>query len=229
MRNQRLILLAPLLILPIVGFQAFGSHESQELKHPNAFHSASERQPNSKTKFIQLVIQLNTPEQSSMAEDVLHFIAKRVRPHHFVEVSNLAENGVNVIYSKAANRRAIQGLRRLLDGDSSTPNLDPIPSDEADLVKAVQRFSDRLHQLQGKEPIYLYLVSAGTSNPQIIAQIKAICESIPQEYLTQAYLYAIGLSPENRLPMASGFAAIGSHVEFAGQEYSEWIQLIRKF
>lgn len=226
MKNVAGPLLAALLIFPTVGFLTFGS---QELKHPNGSHNPSDRQPNSTTTFIQLAIQLNTPEQSSIAEDVLHFTARRVRPRHFVEVSTVAENGVNVIYSKAANRRAIQGLRSQLDGDPSTRNLDPIPSDEAALVKAVQRFSDRLNQTQGKEPIYFYLVSAGTRNPQIIAQIKGICESIPQEYLAQAHLYAIGLSPENRLPMASGFAAIGSHVEFAGQEYSEWIQLIRKF
>ncbi|MBE9114870.1 hypothetical protein IQ249_03065 [Lusitaniella coriacea LEGE 07157] len=176
-----------------------------------------------------MVLQPNTSESASLTEDFLYFFSREVRPHHWVEVSVVTNSGVEVFYSKQATRRAIQNLRESIDGDKSTDQLDPTPSDKARLVEGLQRFSDRVVDTQGKHSIYFYMVTEGTTDPEAITHIREIAKRLSKQNLENAHLYILGLSSNNRLPLTAALAPIGDRVEFASADYDEWIQLLRKF
>jgi hypothetical protein len=178
--------------------------------------------------FVQVIFQPNTDELSSMSEDVLYQLSKKASRKHVMEISVLSETGVSVIFSKTPTRRAIQELRPQLDSDPSTHKLEPISSKDEQLVAAVQRLSDRVLSENKHHPVTVYIITGGTSSSRVIAQIKTITENLSQHNISNTRLYLVGVEPQNRLSFAKAFAPIGSSVEFAGPEYSEWIQLIRK-
>ncbi len=184
----------------------------------------------SEPAIVQLVLQPNTAELISTTEDLLHVLSRRVRPHHWVEISMISQQAnPEILLSKQANRRTIQQLRSQLNPISQTQELEPIPSSDTAIVRAIQRFSDRVVATNGKQPIYFYLVTDGTSDPQAIAQLREISQTLTQYNLETAHLFVLGLNPKHRLSMAGGFAAIGDRVEFASNNYDEWVQLLRKF
>lgn len=179
---------------------------------------------------VQLVLQPKTAELTSTTEDVMHVLSRRVRPHHWVEISIISQQAnPEILLSKQANRRTIQQLRSQLDPNPQTPELEPIPSPDTAIVAAIQRFGDRVVETNGKHPIYFYLVTDGTSNPQAIAELREISKTLTQYNLENAHLFVLGLNPKHRLSMAGGFAPIGDRVEFASNNYDEWVQLLRKF
>ncbi|EAW33334.1 hypothetical protein [Lyngbya sp. PCC 8106] len=184
----------------------------------------------SEPAIVQLVLQPNTAELTSTTEDVIHVLSRRVRPHHWVEISMISQQAnPEILLSKQANRRTIQQVRSQLDANPQTPELEPIPSSDTAIVAAIQRFSDRVAETNGKHPIYFYLVTDGTSDPQAIAQLREISKTLAQYNLETAHLFVLGLNPKHRLSMAGGFAPIGDRVEFASNNYDEWVQLLRKF
>ncbi|MEP0810037.1 hypothetical protein [Coleofasciculus sp. FACHB-SPT9] len=181
------------------------------------------------SSLVQFVFQPNTPEIVSTTEDILYYTSEKVRSHQLVEVSFISDSGINVVFSKRPTRRAIQELRNVIDGDQSTSKIDPISSNETQLIASVQRFRDRVLTSNGEQPIHFYIVTNGTSDPQIIERVREICSSLSKQNLQNAHLYLLGLSSNNRLPISQGFTPISDHVEFASADYNEWIQLLRKF
>jgi hypothetical protein len=178
---------------------------------------------------VQLVLQPNTAELMLTTEDVIHVLSRRVRPHHWVEISIISQQeNPEILLSKQANHRSIQQVRSQLDANPQTPELEPIPSSDTAIVAAIQRFSDRVAETNG-HPIYFYLVTDGTSDPQAIAELREISKTLTQYKLENAHLFVLGLNPKHRLSMAGGFAPIGDRVEFASNNYDEWVQLLRKF
>lgn len=184
----------------------------------------------SEPAIVQLVLQPKTAELTSTTEDVIHVLSRRVRPNHWVEISIISQQAnPEILLSKQANRRSIQQLRSQLDPNPQTPELEPIPSSDTAIVSAIQRFGDHVAETNGKQPIYCYVVTDGTSNPQVIAKLREISKTLKQYNLETAHLFVLGLNPKHRLSMAEGFAPIGDRVEFASNNYDEWVQLLRKF
>ncbi|MGD1904822.1 MAG: hypothetical protein ACFB0C_02375 [Leptolyngbyaceae cyanobacterium] len=186
-------------------------------------------EPKQQKIFVQFVIQSNTSETALATEDLLHLVSKRVRPKHFVEISQLSgTNTVRVLYSATATKRTIQDMHWQIDSNPNTAELDLTPSAESALVDGIQRFRDRVKSLPSGQELHFYLVTEGTSNPDILSKLHAITSSIASEDLSQTHIYVIGVS-EHRLEFSSAFNPIENNVYFASTIDSEWMPLVRKF
>lgn len=194
-------------------------------------------EPKRQKVFVQSVLQPNNPEVARLTEDKLHMLSRRVQPKHVVEISLLSGAGsVEVLYSASATRQAMQEMHWRVDSNPDTVELDPTPSDETALVNGVQRLPDRIKAMPAGQELHFYLVTEGTSDPRIIAQLQAITASLASEDLSQVHIYVIGLSEQNRLNFSAAFSPIASNLQlgggslhFANSSDSEWMPLVRKF
>lgn len=183
-------------------------------------------QPNS---IVQIIFQPNTDELATLTDDILYSVSKRVRPKHWVEISILKDKEVNVLFSNIAKRQTFQEIRARVDGDPTTKRkLEKTNSSEEALVEGIQRLRDRINSSPANQEIHFYIVTSGTDDPVIIAQISSICGSLSERDLSNVHLYLIGLD-EERLAFSNAFSPIGEKVESSSSNYSEWSQLIRKF
>ena len=102
--------------------------------------------PIEKKVVIQVIVQNSTSETALVTENFLYQLQRNIPPYYEIVVEQASGDTVNSYYSGEASRNTLQELSLQLDKNSTTPEMDIMPSSEETLVKVVQRFSDHFNR-----------------------------------------------------------------------------------
>jgi hypothetical protein len=180
------------------------------------------------TELIQVILQPNSPETVETSEDLLHKISRKIKGKH-LEISLLKGDRVNLHHSQATTRLDISDIADSLDPNPETPEFEIIPSSDEALVPAIQRFSDRVHDLKASENLTSFIVTSGTSDPNIILKLRYLLQKVAKSpNAIRSRLYVIGLTPDNRLPLSDAVHPIADFVEFSSDNSKEWKKIVQR-
>jgi hypothetical protein len=182
------------------------------------------------SKSIDLIVHPNLPEVAATTDEVLQALSRHIHPCHRLMVSRVSGQGIEVFFDGQPSRKQVQFLRSMLDGNHATLHFDLTPSSEADLIKALQSIKDRVDDQRTQGTLAIVVVTSGSRDPKILAEMKQVAASINREQLlkVKAKILIIGLKPENRPQVVKALAPLADYVEFAGSDPGEWSRLIRK-
>jgi thymidylate synthase len=180
---------------------------------------------NQETKpIIYVALQNNSPENAVLSEDFLYKLARRAKRQFFV-IDQLKQDQVHNIYSNPANRRSIQQIE--IDPNPNTKNIEFTPSNDQALIQAFQRIND-LTDRATEQPLYVYILTPGTTDITTLNQIKYLCEKIAQKpNSNNVHIHLIGLNPHNRVPTSTALSPVKANAKSAGIAYEEWNQFLR--
>lgn len=174
---------------------------------------------------IYVALQTNSSENAELAENFMYSLSRQAKRQSFI-IDQLKQDQANNIYSNPANRRGLQQIK--VDPDPTTKIVEPIYSNDQALIQAFQRIND-LTDSADVQPLYVYILTSGTTDPNTLNNIKYLCEKIAKKANSQnLHVYLIGLNPHNRVPTATALSPIKANSKSAGISYEEWNQFLRE-
>lgn len=169
---------------------------------------------------IYLAIATNSPEITTLAQDVLDVASRRTGSHQWMVVDLLKNEGTENIFSHHPSRQAMREMMA---------QLPQTPSSDRALIQAFYRLTKLAIQHQERKSFYGYVVTAGTQDPETLNAISALFHRIGQQPPSNMRVCVLGLAPENRLKMSAALASVSDRVQFAGTSEREWTPLIGQF
>ena len=178
------------------------------------------RDSQSRGSLVYIALQPDSPEMVSLDEDILDKLSKQAWDNKWIVVDVARGSTVENIYSSGGSRRAIQELIDLVKAT---------PSDDQALIQSVQRCLDQARGNGGRRPVHCLIVTPGTSNPSTHQSIYYLCDKLAKANIPNVHLYFVGVSPSNRIPLASAVKPIAGYVNSAGDSDFEWGELLTQF
>lgn len=169
---------------------------------------------------VYIALQPNSPEMLALNEDILDKISKQSWDNKRIVLDIAKGSTVENVYSSGGSRRAIQ---EIID------QIKEIPSDDGALTQSVQRCLDQARDSAGRRQVHCLIVTPGTSNPSTHQSIHYLCDKLAKANIPNVHLYFVGVSPSNRIPLATAVKPIAGYVNSAGDNDSEWGELITQF
>jgi hypothetical protein len=163
------------------------------------------------SKEVYVAYQVNTPEAVKLASYFNYDLSRSLKPEHHLNVDLMRDVRVENLYSNSAEQGEVQYLNQKLHLTASR--------DEA-LIQSIQRVKSLMKHNAGKQPLDIFIVSEGSSNPATLRTIQHITQTIKPHEKTRLYL--IGLTPENKLATSAAFRPVqaivmGSCINSYGQ------------
>ncbi len=158
--------------------------------------------PPERHQTVYVALESNTSEEKLFSQDVLYEMSENFSGRSQIVIDELkGKSTVNVFSDKASSH----ALREAIDVVEIT-----LSDDEA-LVSAIHRAA-----LLGQDnkPVFAVLVTSGTIDKQSIAKIRAATKDIKEN----TFLYVIGVTEENRLPMSNAFSEVRGNVKLGSSE-----------
>ena len=179
-------------------------------------------------KSVHLIIQNNSDLDPHVTENLIHEVSRKVRSNYLLGIEQVRNNEIYVLLAAFSNRQSVREAIPELDGNPETSSLDPVSSDESALPKMLQRCIDKAHKAKIESRIsYCIIVTPGTRDNKIISQLNSMSKSLVDRRLHKSTrLYLIGVIPENRLQLTSGFSPLEQQVSIASHLDSQWLPFI---
>jgi hypothetical protein len=153
------------------------------------------------SKEVYVAYQVNTPKAVKLASYFNYDLSRSLKPEHHLNVDLMRDAQVENLYSNSAEQGEVQSLNQKLHLTASR--------DKA-LIQSVQRVKSLVKRNGGKQPLDIFIVSEGSSNPATLKTIQYITQTI--EPHTKTRLYLIGLTPENKLATSAAFRPVQASV-----------------
>lgn len=169
---------------------------------------------------VYIALQPNSPEMVSLDEDILDKLSKQAWDNKWIVVDVARGSTVENIYSSGGGRRAIQEL---------IEQVKETPSNDQALIQSVQRCIDQARGNPGRRPVRCLIVTPGTADPSTHQSIYYLCDKLAKANIPNVYLYFVGVSPSNRIPLANAVKPMAGYVNSAGNSDSEWSELLKQF
>lgn len=169
---------------------------------------------------VYIALQPNSPDMVSLDEDILDKLSKQAWDNKWIVVDVARGSTVENIYSSGGSRRAIQEL---------IEQVKETPSDDQALIQSVQRCIDQARGNAGRRPVHCLIVTPGTANPSTHQSIYYLCDKLAKASIPDVHIYFVGVSPSNRIPLATAVKPIAGYVNSAGDSDSEWGELLKRF
>lgn len=153
-------------------------------------------------KTVYLAFEANTEEEKLFSQDVMHELSRGLSGKHQIVVDELRESVTVNLFS---DRTTSFALRDLMDSITVSP------SEDKALISAINRAA-----LLGQdgEAVTAIIVSSGTVDENSLLQI----ESVAQKIQPNTYLYILGVSEQNRLPMSQAFSKVKGNVKLGSSD-----------
>jgi hypothetical protein len=163
--------------------------------------SCSKQKYNSQTY---IAYSTNSQDLLDFSRNAHHDFAKNTTISQYLNLDILDGNATKNVYSKGANRNELHRIDARLNKITA--------SNDIALIASVKRILEIAKSNNSKNKLNAYIITYGTSDPKILADILIICNQIKQLNPSNLKVYLLGLSPTNKILTSSAFNPIANQM-----------------